>query len=111
MIKKVISLVVFLLLANAGIRVAFVYFHDQQFDDGLRELSLFSGNKTDEILRAKVLELAAQNQIPLDPDFVELTRKSTPGIGDHAVIKVSYAVLVPVFPGSPRRFEFSYTTP
>ncbi len=111
MIKKTISLVVFLVLANAGLRVAIVYFHDQQFKDAVRELSLFSGGKSEEIIRSKVMELAAQNQIPLDPDFVELTRKVTPGVGDHFVIKVAYAVMVPVFPGNPRRFEFDYITP
>jgi hypothetical protein len=111
MIKKVISLIIFLVLANAGVRVAIVYFHDQQFKDAVRELSLFSGGKAEELIRSKVLELAAQNQIPLDPDFVEMTRKITPGIGDHFVIKVSYAVMVEVFPGSPRRFQFDYTTP
>jgi hypothetical protein len=111
MIKKIISLIVFLVAANAGIRVSIVYFHDEQFKDAVRELSLFSGGKAEEIVRAKVLELAAQNQIPLDPDFVELVRKSSPGIGDHFVIKVAYAVMVPVLPGNPRRFEFDYTTP
>jgi hypothetical protein len=111
MIKKIISFVVFLVLANAGVRVALVYFHDQQFKDAVRELSLFSGGKSEEVIRSKVMELAGQNQIPLDPDYVEMTRKSTPGIGDHFVIKVSYAVMVPVFPGNPRRFEFDYTTP
>ena len=111
MIKKVISLVIFLLIANAGIRVGMVYFHDQQFKDALRELSLFSGGKSEEIIRAKVMELAGQNQIPLDPDFVEMTKKVTPGIGDHFVIKVAYAVNVPVFPGKPQRFEFDYITP
>ncbi|HEX9368721.1 MAG TPA: hypothetical protein VF921_18965 [Vicinamibacterales bacterium] len=111
MIKRVISLIIFLVLANAGVRVAMVYFHDQQFKDAVRELSLFSGGKTEEVIRSKVMELAAQNQIPLDPDFVEMTRKSTPGIGDHFVIKVAYAVMVPVFPGSPHRFEFDYITP
>jgi hypothetical protein len=111
MIKKIISLIVFLVAANAGIRVSIVYFHDQQFKDGVRELSLFSGGKSEEIVRAKVIELAAQNQIPLDPDFVELVRKVTPGVGDHFAIKVAYAVMVPVLPGNPRRFEFDYTTP
>ena len=77
----------------------------------MRELSLFSGGKAEEIIEAKVMEMAAQNQIPLDPDFVELARKSSPGIGDHYVIKVAYAVMVPVVPGNPRRFEFDYTTP
>jgi hypothetical protein len=111
MIKKVISLIVFLVIANAAIRVSLVFFHDQQFKDAVRELSLFSGGKSEEIIRAQVMELASQNQIPLDPDFVEMVRKSTPGIGDHFVIKVSYAVLVPIFPGKPRRFEFDYATP
>jgi hypothetical protein len=111
MIKKIISLIVFLVIANAGIRVAFVYFHDQQFKDAVRELSLFSGGKSEEITRAKVMEVARDNQIPLDPDFVELTRKVAPGVGDHFSIKVSYAVMVEVFPGQPRRFQFDYTTP
>ena len=29
------------------------------------------------------MELAAEHQIPLDPDFVEITRKNIPGVGDH----------------------------
>ena len=111
MIKKIVSLVVFLLLANAGIRVGLVYFHDQQFKDALRELSLFSGTKSPDIIKAKVMELAAQNQIPLDPDFIEITRQNVPGIGDHSTIKVSYAINVPIVPGQPRRFQFDYTTP
>ena len=111
MIKKLISLVIFVLLVNAGLRMGLAFFHDQQFKDAVRELSLFSGGKTEELIRAKVMELATENQVPLDPDFVELTKKVTPGVGDHWVIKVAYAVMVPVFPGNPRRFEFDYTTP
>jgi hypothetical protein len=111
MIKKVISFVVFLLVANAGVRVGMVYFHDQQFQDALRELSLFSGTKSPEIIKGKVMELAAQNQIPLDPDFIEITRTNVPGIGDHSTIKVSYAVNVPVVPGKLQRFQFDYATP
>ena len=112
MIKRVLSLVIFLLLANAAVRVSVVYFHHEQFKDALAELSLFSGSKTPEIVKAKVMELATEHQIPLDPDFVEITRQNVPGIGDHSVIKVSYAVNVNVFPppGEPRRFQFDYTT-
>ena len=110
MIKKILSLIIFLVLANAGFRVAIVYFHDQQFKDAVRELSLFSSGQSEEVVRAKVMEIAAQNQIPLDPDFVEVTRKVIPGVGDHSVIKVSYAVMVPIFPGQLRRFQFDYLT-
>lgn len=111
MIKKILSLIILLVLANAAIRVGTVYFHDEQFKDAVRELSLFSSGKSEEIVRAKVMELAAENQIPLDPDFVEVTRKIVPGVGDHSMIKVTYAVMIPIFPGQKRRFDFQYTTP
>ena len=110
MVKRVISFIVFLLLANAGVRVGLVYFHDQQFKDALSELSLFSGTKSEEIVKAKVMELAAENKIPLEYDFIEITRQNVPGIGDHSVIKVTYAVNVAVFPGKPRRFQCDDTT-
>ena len=110
MIKKIISLVIFLAVANAAVRVGVVYFHDQQFKDAVRELSLFSSGQSEEVVRAKVMEIAAQNQIPLDPDFIEVTRKVIPGVGDHSIVKVSYAVMVPVFPGQLRRFQFDYMT-
>jgi hypothetical protein len=110
MIKRLISLVLFLLVLNAGVRVGLVFFHDQQFKDALRELALFSGTKTEEVVRARVMELAQQNQIPLDADYVEITRRSVPGMGDHSAIKVSYAVLVKVAPGYSRRFDFAYAT-
>jgi hypothetical protein len=110
MIKRVISLIVFALLVNAGLRVGIVYFRDQQFKDALRELALFSGTKSEEVIRARVMEIARDNNIPLDPDYIEIARRNIPGIGDHSAIKVSYAVLVPVAPGYTRRFDFEYHT-
>jgi hypothetical protein len=111
MIKRIISLVVFLLLANAGIRVGMIYFHDEQFKDAVRDVALFGAGKPDAVLKTKIMEVAAENQIPLDQDFIEITRKTLVGTGDHVVIKVSYAIMVPVAPGYPRRFDFEYTTP
>jgi hypothetical protein len=110
MIKRLISLVVFILLVNAGLRVGIVFFRDQQFKDAVREVALFSGTKSEEVIRERVMELARQHRIPLDPNYVEITRKNLPGIGDHSAIKVSYAVLVQVAPGYERRFDFEYAT-
>lgn len=114
MIKKVVSLIVFLVMANAGVRLGLVVFHDQQFKDAVRELALFAGQppaKTDDVIRAKVMQLAQDNQIPLDPDFVEISRNSSAGLGEKVTIKLAYAVMVPLLPGYNRRFEFDYTTP
>jgi len=113
-IKRIVTLVVFLLLANAAVRVGLVFFHDQQFKDAVRELALFAGQppgKTDEVLRLKVMELAQEHQVPLDPDYIEIIRRASPGIGEKVTIKFAYAVMVPVAPGYERRFDFDYTTP
>jgi len=114
MIKRIISLVIFLLLVNAFVRLGFVYFHDQQFKDAIREAAILAGQppaKTDDVLRARVMELAQQNQIPLDPDYIEITRRSAQGLGEKITIKFSYAVMVAVVPGYERRFDFDYATP
>ena len=113
MIKRVIGLVVFLLVMNAAVRWGTVYFHDQQFKDAIRELALFAGQsrKSDEILKNEIMALAREHQIPLDPDFVEIRRQSTQGLGEKVTIKFAYAVMIPLIPGQPRRFEFDYTTP
>lgn len=114
MIKRVVSLIVFLLLVNAGVRLALVYYHDQTFKDAVREFALFAGTpppKPDDAIRAKVMQLAQDNSVPLDMDFVEITRNSSSGLGEKVTIKFRYAVNVQLAPGFFRRFEFDYVTP
>jgi hypothetical protein len=111
MIKRVISLVIFLLIANAAGRVALVFFHDQQFKDAVREIALFGAPKSDEILKTNVMKAAEDNQVPIDPDYIEISRRTIVGTNDKVVIKVAYAVMVKVAPGYQRRFDFDYTTP
>ena len=113
MLRRVIGFVVFLLVINASVRWGTVYFHDQQFKDATRELALFAGQtrKTDEVLKIEIMKLAQEHDIPLDPDFVEIRRNSTQGLGEKVTIKFAYAVMISLIPGQPRRFEFDYTTP
>jgi hypothetical protein len=114
MIKRVVSLIVFLLLVNAGVRLGLVYYHDQTFKDAVREFALFAGTppaKTNEAIIAKVVQLAQDNSIPLDPDYIEISRNSSAGLGEKVTIKFAYAVNVPLVPGYVRRFDFDYVTP
>ena len=113
MVRRVISLVVVLLVVNACVRWGSVYFHDQQFKDATRELALFAGQtrKTDEVLKIEIMKLAEEHDIPLDPDFIEIRRSNTQGIGEKVTIKYAYAVMIALIPGQPRRFDFDYTTP
>jgi hypothetical protein len=94
--------------------VGLVFFRDQQLKDSVREFALFAGQppgKTDEVIRAKVMDLAQENQIPLDPDYLEIIRRPIPGLGEKVTIKFSYAVMVALVPGYQYRMDFSYTTP
>ena len=114
MIKKIVSLIVFLLLCNAAYHLGMVYFHDQQFKDAVREYAILAGQppaKSDEVIKAKVMDLAQENQIPLDPDYVEVSRHNAQGLGEKITIKFAYAVMVQIVPGFERRFDFDYVTP
>ena len=114
MIKRIVSLLVFLLIVNAAYHLVMVYFHDQEFKDAVREYAILCGQppgKTDDAIRAKVMDMAQQNQIPLDPDYVDISRRSGQGLGEKVTIKFAYAVMVPLAPGYQRRFDFDYTTP
>ena len=114
MIKKIVSLIVFLLIVNAGVRLGLVYYHDQTFKDAVREFALFAGTppaKTNEAVLAKVMQLAQDNSVPLYQDYVEISRNSSAGLGEKVTIKFSYAINVELLPGYTRRFDFSYVTP
>jgi hypothetical protein len=112
LIKRVVTVLIFLLLVNAGVRMGLVILHDQNFKDSVKEVALFAGqgNKSDDLLKKMVMDKATENQIPLYPEFVEITHIGTPN-GDKVTIKVAYAVIVPLAPGYSRRFDFSYQTP
>lgn len=111
MIKKVLSLVVFLLVANAGLRVGLAFFHQQQFNDAVREIALFGAGQPDEALKEKVMAAASENSVPMDPDYIEISRRTVVVPNDKVVIKVAYAELIKLAPGYSRRFDFDYTTP
>jgi hypothetical protein len=111
MIKKILSLLVFLLLANASLRVGMAFFHQQQFNDAVREIALFGAGKTDEALRQQVMTAASLNSVPLDPNYIEISRRTVVAPNDKVMIKVAYAEMIKLAPGYARRFDFDYTTP
>ena len=109
--RKIIGFVVFALIVTACVRVGTVVFHDQQFKDAVREVALFGAGKPDEALRLAVMKAASDNSIPIDPEYIEISRRTVVAPNDKVVIKTAYAVMVKVAPGYQRRFDFDYTTP
>lgn len=111
MIRRIVTLLVVLAIAYAGYHVAIVFFHDQEFRDAVRNVALFGAGKSDDALKQSVMDAAADNGIPLDPDFIDISRDSIVGVNDHVIIKYQYALMVPLLPRYERRFEFDYKTP
>lgn len=112
MIRRIISLVVFVLVANAGMRVAIVFYHSEQFKDAVREIALFGGTKTDEVLTANVLDTAKANEITgITEDDINISRETLVGSGVKVTITVTYGFDTTLAPGYKQHFEFTYTTP
>ena len=95
MIRKLVQLAMFLLIANALYRIAPVSIHYYKFKDALQELALFSQQKvTDAELTDRVMALADDNSIPLDREYIQIRR--SPG---QLVIDASYMESMKVLPG------------
>jgi hypothetical protein len=94
MIRKLLQLAVFLLIANGLYQAAPVSWHNYQFKDALRELALFSQKSSDAELLDRVMEIAEENSIPLEREYVQVRR----GNG-QLVITASYIDTMKFFPG------------
>lgn len=94
MIRKLVKIAVFLLIANALYQAAPVSWHYYQFKDALRELALFSQKSSDAELVDRVMAIAEEQSIPLERDYVQIRR----GNG-QLVITASYIDTMKFFPG------------
>src|ERR1051325_5065210 len=100
MIKSIIQILLAVLLANALWRIASAYISYYKFQDSVQEFSVRAKGKTDDQIKSRVAELAAQYEEPLDAEGVTVTHTE-----QHTYIEGSYTKPVAVVPG------FSYAWP
>ena len=75
MIKAIVKIALAALVLNACWRSATVFLKYYKFKDAVHETVLFSSAKSDAQLEARVLELAQQLDIPLQPENVTIRRE------------------------------------
>jgi hypothetical protein len=74
MLRNLIRLAVFLLIANALYRFVPVYMHHYQFKDAVAETAKFSRDRSNAEIIDRVMVLAERYQIPIDRGAVQVTR-------------------------------------
>ena len=74
MLRKVIRLAIPLLIAHALYRSVPVFVNYYQFKDAVKETALFSKDRSDSEVTQRVLDLAAQHDVPLDADSIQIRR-------------------------------------
>lgn len=94
MIKTLVKLAVVALIANASWRLFTVYSAHWKFVDAVEYTTQYRGDMSDEQVRERLLELAAQFDIPVTEESLLLTHEST-----HTIVDTKYARDVEVLPG------------
>lgn len=101
--KLIIKLLLAALIANATFQIGSAYLDFYRFKDASDEAAL-TPRITDAQLRDRVLELASENNAPLDPDALEIRRDAT-----HIFIDASYSRPVMVLPGKAFEWPFAFS--
>jgi hypothetical protein len=91
--KALIKLIIAALLLHATWRAGTVYFRYYQFKDEVQQTALFSGSRSENDLHKRVMELADEFRVPLDPDRVTVRRQN-----NHTRINATYEERVELLP-------------
>lgn len=101
--KFIIKLLIAAAIANAAWRVGSAYLAHYRFKDAVEQLTQYRGDRTDDQLRSRILELAAQYDIPIDADQLRVQRDER----NHTTVDTSYSRQLELFPGFKYPWEFT----
>ena len=102
MIKFILKLLVFVVLANAAWRVGTAYLNHYRFEDAVLAAVQYRGTKTDAEVRKRVQELVSQFDVPLADEDLTVRKEQT-----HTIVEGSYTQPVELFPSYSRPFSFT----
>jgi hypothetical protein len=91
--KLLIKLAIAALIINAVVQVGMVYVNYYHFQDSVKQAALARG-QTDEQFRRRIVELAAEDDIPIDGADFNIRRSNR-----HVYVTGAYETKVPVLPG------------
>jgi hypothetical protein len=101
MIRTLIKLVIVLVVLNGLYRFGDAYWDHYQFEDSVQQLAQFSENATADDVRAKVMDLARSQDIPLTSDNLTVTR-----VPRRIEVDGVYVRELTLFPGYIKPWDF-----
>jgi hypothetical protein len=102
LIKFILKLLVFVVLANAAWRVGSAYLNHYRFEDAVLAAVQYRGTKSDAEMHKKVLELSSQFDVPLADEDLTVRKEQA-----HTIVEGSYMQPVDLFPGYSHTFPFT----
>jgi len=105
MIRKLVKLAIFLLVANAVYQIATPSWNYYKFKDAVHELALFSQRLTDVQLVDQIVRLAEENNVPLVRESVSIRHA-----GDTLFVDAPYIETFKLFPGYAYNHEFAVSS-
>ncbi|HEY7291077.1 MAG TPA: hypothetical protein VH583_14670 [Vicinamibacterales bacterium] len=101
--KLLIKLAIVALIANAAWHVMAAYTSFYRFKDAVQETTQFGNGKSIDQLRARVIALAGDYDLPIGDDDFTVTRE-----GQHTTVDGSYSKPIDLAPGYSRPWTFEF---
>jgi hypothetical protein len=93
--KTLLKLAVVALVANATWRVGTAYMSFYRFKDSVQATTQFRGEKSDQQIRARILELAGEFDVPISEQTLSLRIDEA----HHTIVDATYERPIDVLPG------------
>lgn len=104
MIKFLVKLAIAALIANGALHLGSAYLTFYRFKDAVTEYAQFNPQKSPTELQQRVLDIAAQYEVPVAADGVLVRRDDR----NHTLLSGSYTQPVDLLPGYRRPWLFSW---
>ena len=91
--KTIIKLLLAALVVHACWKGSTVFWRHYELKDGAQKAALFAGNRTEAEIHSRIMEIARELDVPLDPE--KLTVRKAP---NHTYVNTAYTEKIEVVP-------------
>ncbi len=99
--KLLIKLALLCLILNGAYQVGSAYVTHYEFRDDVQQVVQFSGNKEDNWVHDRIVDLAAQYDVPVAEKAIEINSERS-----HTQITIYYVRRISIMPGVKRDWPF-----